>query len=694
MHKSVRGRRCSIVFVFISLSLFIRIMQVCLRYNSLEIVYWKANFIAEHLVALLTRVFPRKITARRLACSPNALPAKELCDENGNNLRERANDTVIQLAKKIVSSNEHRNAFSSLVPGLSAGLFVPAYIEFRIAQEIEAAVYLAFYILSRQAKSKTDDKEEFILFVPANWWGKELAVYLREMPFAVIVGGGYPGFTSWYAEKIFNKIFLNKSHDNNLVRNKRAETQLPFIAPFLGKISTSGAPHKIFGYYIATSISDGISPDMRNNLNWAWGRALSPAHLAGLWENDYRQPTDAEFELAGRLQMKVHGRRRGYAGTEEGSFPLWKPTGLYYEIILTKSLKLLGLFLINIILFSRKRLWTYVQTAFLLKGVAWWYDYFMSNSIKVYVEDAYGAEIYQRAVAMEMAGGINALVERSMVYSNHSYYDDRPANVSFLSGSYSLSQVIDPDKAINKVISGYYHDQMDSEALSEQVNLLKDKLKDMGAFENGPLIAVFDEPGFIYGRDVIFDFYRTLFNDMEERGGYSVVIKPKKEKFFSRMPADILKGFKSLVEKRRCFILDPFTTVTLSSKVADMAVSLPSTAMFTSICCGKRTAVFNPLRTIRGIFYQQNLKNICIFDSMPLLLGSLHKHIEGGFDGFGDCSAVHEILDPFMDSASSERISECLRWCLEGFEAGLSREDVIAESRRRYSEKWGSDKVV
>lgn len=71
-----------------------------------------------------------------------------------------------------------------------------------------------------------------------------------------------------------------------------------------------------------------------------------------------------------------------------------------------------------------------------------------------------------------------------------------------------------------------------------------------------------------------------------------------------------------------------------------------------------------------------------------------HWRRPGGVPGFGDWSSMIATLDPFRDGRAAERMGTYLQWLLEGFQAGLPRETVLADSAARYAAQWGRDKIM
>ncbi|MBK6632532.1 MAG: hypothetical protein IPG33_16655 [Betaproteobacteria bacterium] len=66
----------------------------------------------------------------------------------------------------------------------------------------------------------------------------------------------------------------------------------------------------------------------------------------------------------------------------------------------------------------------------------------------------------------------------------------------------------------------------------------------------------------------------------------------------------------------------------------------------------------------------------------------------GAVPGFADWSPILDEIDPFRDGRAAERMGTFLKWMIEGFSAGQSREVVLAQAADRYRRAWGEDKIA
>jgi hypothetical protein len=338
-------------------------------------------------------------------------------------------------------------------------------------------------------------------------------------------------------------------------------------------------------------------------------------------------------------------------------------------------------------------MWTNLKILRLLRGVSWWYDFFKTNNVRICIEDGNGIETFKKGIAMDMVGGLLVLTERSMPLNNYSYKEIRPAHVAFLSGPHSLRQIARPECVQQKIIIGHYYDRMhEKDVLKEQTLTLHRKLEEIGASKNKPLILVCDEGGMLYGKEHVIYFYQKLIEDLQRKGGYALLLKPKKEGFLKRLPEYLTEQIALMVERKRCFVLEPFASVSLGVSVADLVISLPSTSMFTSIAMGKRTVIFNPFKTIRNLFYKQGLEDKCIFTDIVILLKNFHKYLMGLNRSFGDCRAVYEQIEPFGDGKAGERITYFLNVLMKNLMIDSSSEAALELTKAVYLGKYTNKK--
>ncbi|MBM3251188.1 MAG: hypothetical protein FJZ11_00200 [Candidatus Omnitrophica bacterium] len=673
----------TIATLYLSWFLLFRARIFFSRPAWLKIIYFKANPLAKFLLVLLKKIKRQPVILIELPCLPYYLPASELCDAKGNNLRKEINEKIIVLARSLFLLFKKEPGWGRMFPAVSAGKFIPEYEKYRIAGAIQNYVFFAYHLYSCFLKNKTMDNQEYMLYIPSTWWSDEFINQLKNLPVKIAKG----------RKACLDINFrLLKNSRNNKGRAQEVNINGDYVIEAgLRHFNKSQSSPGCYKTFVGTTIYSRIGSDLRNSLNWAWDDSFDKGRIVAVLADENNGVRESEINLANMMNMKVY--RQSRRATASGRLALWKPTRRYYLTICRLTMNFFRLFCQNLPQIDSKYLWRYAQVFRSLKGIAWWYDFFCAHNIKVYIEEMFGEYVFERAIAIDMAGGVNMLTERSVLYSNNSFLDFRPAFISFLSGEHSLKYFIKQESLMHKVICGFYYDQTDRGSLDEQAKALQQRLGLEGAYRDAKLILICDEMGLIYGFNEVVNFYRHLLRDLENKAGYNILIKSKKEIIFNRLPGDLNNIFIDMVKRKRCFILSPDTTISLSLKVSDLTITLPSTAMFNSIAMGQRTAVLNPYRTIDGVFYEQGLANQSIFLDMESLLDNLHRYIEGKNDKFGDCAGIRRILDPYQDLGASQRIGYYVNSFIEKIVQTKNRDQAMEYANKRFADLWGKDKI-
>lgn len=684
-------QRTVIAATHLSLKIIFRIMVEMRQGHLVELIFWKCPKWIAVIYRCLQRKYPGRLCVEQLQTMPYALPADRLCDKDRCNLRSLANETVITATHYIFSTLDLKKDAPSIFPTWSLNKVIPAYFEYQIGRNIKNSVYMLFFLLSHRAKT-FDTGNYYLLYVPSTWWGRSLQRFLNERYDMEIDSGG-----SHTEGMISRLVLIIKSRLKfKMFRNTSAQYKSTSGAsPSLNFLIVDFVKNTNFfqgGYELSAgvgvTVSDGISPDRRNNLNWFWCGHMNPKRCTVLWDNDYRSPTQAEQMLSCVHPFQIFNKKTSGKGSRSDDFPLWKPGKHFYSMLWASMMKLIQSFGANFNRFSIRVVWIYVQTLILIKGVAWWYDFFKTNQVEIYMEDAYGLQIFQRAIAMDLVKGLVVLTERSLYYNNYSIEDIRPGHISFLGGANSIREMPKLEFVTIKSMVGFYFDQVNDSLLMNQCRQLKEKLTRIGAYERGPLVLVCDEAGFIYGLDSIFNFYDKLADDILEHKNYSLLIKPKKREFLNLFPKALFEKILQLCHLNLCHIFDPNVTVSLGVKVADFVISVPSTAMYIAIALGKRTIVYNPYHTIKNIFYDQGLEDLCIFTDMDRLTQNFQEYLKTEKQNIGDATAVLNEIDTFKDNRSFERIAAFLKVYIQCRHAGNNREIALAISEKWYNESF------
>lgn len=662
-------------------------------HKTANLICYQSSWLARFVLKLANYFYSHRVDLRYLDCTPSLLPASILSDRDGKNLRPRINQEVITVSKSIASKIVNPFSEGGVFGAWAIRECIPALLEFQIASKIQEHVFVFWNARIRQQQLQQHDSVK--VFTPESWWGRELA---REMS----VSSDAIDIVCKPCEKKNVSLFISRA-EGILVRlagrffgtsesggRSSKIANLSVLSPPKVTRLVASAQQDIPGTFsVGTCIADGVSPDTRNSLNWAWQTSLPGERISAVWPDQFLVIRHKKPDLNTSLNsLRLHRRKDILFSNANNSLdiPVWRSTHKYYLYRVLLMLKVFRHVAPWRLLLADASGWVAMCLLGQGRNFAWWCDYFDSNHVKINVEELYGPEIYARALAIDYLAGVNVLTERSMTYGNNSYLMNRVAHYSLIAGPYSEACLTGIERSNHKIKVGYYFDQMENTILKNQCELAKATLLELGYDLSKPVILFCDEPGVIYGASEVFKIYQSILGDLATNENYLLIVKPKKKHIFDSLPDSVYSQLQELVSQKHCCVLDPGFTISLAASIADVTVSVPSTAMFTSMALNRRTVVLNPYRTISGIFYRQGLENICIFDRSEDLLRSLQDWITNQSQAFGDCSKVFADIDEYGDGRTSLRIDRFLKILATEFEKNNQMDafETIASVAQEY----------
>jgi hypothetical protein len=189
--------------------------------------------------------------------------------------------------------------------------------------------------------------------------------------------------------------------------------------------------------------------------------------------------------------------------------------------------------------------------------------------------------------------------------------------------------------------------------------------------------------------------YTRFLNWVLEENTLGLFIKSKKPYILETLP-NIRSLLKSAEETGRCIRL-PFSCLpSTAARVADIVVGLSvSTAATEAVIVGCRGIHYHSKFPRTHEYYRWGYGKL-VFDDLDLMMSALkgYKADKSSNSELGDWTPYLDLIDPFRDGRAGERMGIYFKWCLEGFDAGLSRNDVIKQANEKYASRWGDDKVI
>lgn len=555
----------------------------------------------------------------------------------------------------------------------SMGMLV-ANLGILIAQEIQTTVYFANYACWKNYQPHSKEKNKNILIIPKSQWSEELKKELENMLDEVVVDrrekprlNAFQEFNGYLFRSLWHSrfIFFNSRKKREGTGSKQWSQQ--------GKQE----PGKIMVNY-----SMGVHREKRNDITFFHASPLPLSRLLLYFKSKASSISgnEAQWMKNNRVSSVAAPRLNPGPGVTQ-----WQSTALHkHELALVSSASL-GMLKKVTKNPQKHSLWLVMKLWAIDVERAYWKDFFIGNQVKIVVFSVPAKDNFIPAAAISEMGGLAVTIERSILFDYCTYIHNSPNDINLITGPYSLTQIPEPTFSVFTLQSGAIN--LDSHP--EPVDGLEN-LQEHSEF----IITIFDEmPNDVFFGESVFQMYKALMDLVDSDDRFGVLIKTKKPQVLESLEGVQARVLK-LQEKNRCLLADWKVTSSAAAAAGDLVVSVPSTAAFESVIVGVPTIVYNPMRSGSGIFYSNNGLDQRIFEESQQMIAAIKKYADGKAPSIGDCNDIAPRIDPFRDGCGPLRIGEYLKWCLDGFDAGLEKQEVIQQANKRYMEQFGKDKVA
>jgi hypothetical protein len=352
--------------------------------------------------------------------------------------------------------------------------------------------------------------------------------------------------------------------------------------------------------------------------------------------------------------------------------------------------------------------WLLSSAFALVLKVNYWTSFFSEHNISIHHDpDESGSCAIIKQIAINEQSGVSFGVLRSYPSSRVDYaYGTFPNDIFFVWGIQSAKRMKETINKIDSIIiSGFPYDvnltrkDGDAAEINKIFNKNKSKLKLMILDSNhsanlGLSQAILTK--------VMSDFYNTILDWVNEDDDISLIIKPKKTEFFNTL-TDVKKYAHEIsLKSTRCVVIDkpngkfPSSYLDSVDMVISLSIFLPSSVIECAIF-GSKAVIFdnNNHKNYEKDLYKWG-ENKVIFSDLEALVASLkaYKKNKSKMPMLGDWSSQLNEIDPFCDSRGHERVGGYLGILHKGLQKGLSKEDAIFHSNKKYSEKYGTNMVL
>jgi hypothetical protein len=550
-----------------------------------------------------------------------------------------------------------------------------AYFGMKVAEEITPTVYIANYARWKNYNKDGSEKIKNILVIPGSDWSAVLAEDLGQQVDQVVVG----------KKEIKRKIKRVVSILRHVVTST-AKTGLKKISREPGKdgraLEDQGWNCHKNGKIMAT-YAMGISRDRRNDISYFHAADIKPGRMAFFIKIHKMTPSIREFKW-----LEENGIACLAGPMVETTIPAvrpWRSSPHRKKLLKDFYCIYLKTFLQCLSRRKKRSFWLLDQYWKMGLETTCWKDFFYANKISIIVHQVPAEANFIPTLAISEIGGIAVSMERSILLDYCTYIHNSPGHLNFVTGPYSLTQIPEPSFSLCTIQTGGLNIDVNYSVI-DGIERLKS--------QSEIIIAIFDEmPTDWFVGDSIGHLYQAMIDLVDKDRRFGLLIKSKKPQVLDRLKS-IYKELQRLKTRGKCLVVDWQVTPATAAANSDLVVCIPSTAAFESMLIGTRTIAFNPMRSIARIFYSNNGLGRRVFQDSKNLVEALQRYANGADNSIGDCSDLVSFIDPFNDKRGAERIGNYLNWCLEGFDAGLDRCQIITAANERYMQEWGKDKIT
>ncbi|MFC1679663.1 hypothetical protein ACFL2T_05585 [Elusimicrobiota bacterium] len=341
--------------------------------------------------------------------------------------------------------------------------------------------------------------------------------------------------------------------------------------------------------------------------------------------------------------------------------------------------------------------------------VDYWREFFLSFNVRLlFLPNEGDPSIIAQVMAMDSLGDRGGLVLGKL----RSDFGDTPEAVTgyytrhvFFTWSERYQDYFLPpfNSVGTQVVAGHPDDHI----FSSTVDSLKSLRADMESRGASFLIALLDtghdpDPkAAVFSSADLEEFYRVFLEWVMTDPSVGIVIKSKKAHVIERLP-----GIHSLLASAeatgRCHNLKgPLGRhPSDASKISDFAVGCGvSSALTEAVIAGCRGVHYHKHFPQDHDYFDWDRKSgreRLVFTDLAKLKTAIggYRDDPAAWPGLGDWTSHLPSLDPFRDGKAAQRMGTYLRWCLEGFDKGLGRDEVLSSVNERYAAEWGEDKIL
>jgi hypothetical protein len=352
-----------------------------------------------------------------------------------------------------------------------------------------------------------------------------------------------------------------------------------------------------------------------------------------------------------------------------------------------------------------ERGWLDAQRAVFDAQKEYWKRLFARHRVKVFTTwFKYNADHCPLAEALRELGGVLAVYQRS-------YEGEPTAKTALVADVYFgfSREVIGLQASVGShvdcfVVTGYLGDHRFALARGP-ARAVREALLRRGARR---ILAYFDEGSHRdrrWGLEAarLQEHYAYLLEALLRESDLGLVLKPKVPRSLRERLGPAAALLERAIATGRCHLYDEGVMqgavipaqAALSADLAVHGSLVSGTAAAEAALAGVPTALIDDDGWRSSPLLRLGVGKV-VFRDWPSLLGAWREHRRdpAALPGFADWTPILPEIDPFRDGRGAERMGNFLRWLIEAFAAGRSRDQALAEAAERYRAAWGEQAIA
>ncbi len=338
------------------------------------------------------------------------------------------------------------------------------------------------------------------------------------------------------------------------------------------------------------------------------------------------------------------------------------------------------------------------------RQLGYWKDLFEKSNIRLYTHwYKYDAKHIPLADALKSLNGISTIYQRAFeTYPTREVSVVADVAFCYSHNNFAVEKGNRSDIAY-QVVTGFLGDfrflYLKEKALEIARPLREKGVKRIIAFLDENTL---DDGRWFTGHEFTQKNYAYLIDKVLNDPLYGIIFKPKVPWNLRRRLGDVAKQFDELQKCGRSVILgggclQNMHPPALAALAADLTIHeclSAGSAGVEAALAGAPTLFLDTEGWPVSPFYQGGLGKV-VFQDWPSLWQACEDFFEKpeAKELIGNCAPFLNEIDPFRDGRAAERMGTYLKWLLDGLNAGLPRETVLADAAERYAKICGSDKI-